>query len=187
MLRVLHIVTISLVGIFSLTAQVVTSPFRTSTMDPEIRTLVVPKWENGSLLAFSVNPPRVYASDDAGHLRFRIEISPPGAERVELTDMSAAPNGKFAVAGTGYGAGGAYAQFLAWLAPDGRVEKFVNVENAGIVAICFGPDNSLWTLVREFGSSVDFKEAKNYDLIRRYDDNGKLTGTMLPRDLFPAR
>ncbi len=143
------------------------------------------KWERGYLLSFDIDRSIVMAVDKSGKLVLRTQIAPPEASHVFLRDLSASPGGKFAVAFSAAASNGGPASFIAWLDRTGRTARLVRISSGVPYLLCFADDGSLWSAVQTRAGNGD-QEAAQYDMLRHYDADGKLIGSALRREIFPA-
>lgn len=146
----------------------------------------VPKWENGLLVGFDFDaqPARVYAYDRAGRLVTQAAITLPDAARLRLYGVAASRKGVIAVSGSAYSADGAAAAFIAWISPAGAVERVMRTSPFAAIRLCFSPDEVLWAAGREV--TPDFKDEAPHDVLRRYDGEGRLLQSLLPRASFQS-
>jgi hypothetical protein len=145
----------------------------------------LPKWQNGFLVTHDLPEPTVHVYDRSGSEIVRTTLALSGSVRTLLSDISITPSRKIAVAGTVDSAEGASAAFIAWLGPDGRVDRVVRTSPFAAFKICFSNDGNLWAVGREH--LLDYNEKPEYDVIRIYDGNGQLIRTVLPRTSFAVR
>lgn len=160
-------------------------PSRSLALDPgllQAENQAPPKWDRGYVLTFDRDRAIVLATDRSGRIFLRTRVSPPGASHVILNDVSASPNGTFAIAFSAISSTGP-AGFIAWLDHSGNTGQLVQIASGSAELIRFADDGSLWAAVRTgpaFGPESD-----SYDILRHYDAKGKLIGSALPRRIFP--
>jgi len=145
----------------------------------------VPKWEHGHLVWWDLNTATVFAANGSGRVSLQCRIWPERSSTVHIMDLSASPEGGFAVAFTALNNAGAPAGFIAWLEETGKTGKLVQLDSAGAFKISFAKDGSLWALVRQHDEF--YNDATGYDMLRHYDQNGTLVGTALPRKIFTRK
>lgn len=153
----------------------------------EAEHLVISKWERGYLLGYDIDRSVVLAADRTGKLALRAQISPAGASHVLLRDVSASPGGTFAVAFSAAASNGGPASFIAWLDHTGKTARLVQVSAAVPYLVCFADDGSLWAAVHMRLAENPEQEIARYDVLRHYGADGKLIGSALRREAFPAR
>jgi hypothetical protein len=158
------------------------APFRRVAVDPSTDTDHPPKWERGYFLRYDSNP-MVFAADRSGRVVMRSRINPDQSIQTHISDITVSPAGAFAVAFSALSKSGAPAGFIAWLNTSGETTRLVE-SSAGVFRVCFADDNTLWALVRERDDQGN--ELRGYDLLRHYNADGTLIGTVVPRDLFSS-
>jgi hypothetical protein len=161
------------------------TPLRATPITRNFGDQAVPRSERGFFLAHDFARGAVFAWDKSGKLVLDTVILPPGAARVMIHDVSISPKGTYAVAASAISEKGAPIAFLALLDASGKIDKLVQTASTGLFRVSFADDGTLWALVREFDGQ--FEELPNYDMLRHYDENGRLLNTALPRKHFKHR
>jgi hypothetical protein len=148
----------------------------------------LPKWENGFLVGFGLEPPSappVYAYDRAGDRLFEAPLAIAGASRVRLRSMAASRDGRFAFSGLAENQPGTAAPFIAFLDRAGRITRLIRPEGGSARHLCFAPDGTLWAAMSLLGARRD-EPAPEHDLLRAYSPGGELKLSLLPRSTFAA-
>lgn len=180
MIRILCSIVILVV--LELHAQELSAPLKKASIPHNFAGQSVPKLDRGYIVGLDYDTATVYALNDYGQTAMQARVWPTDAVKVILGDISAAPNGTFAVAASAFNDAGAPSAFLAWLDATGRIERLVQLPQAAAIRISFAPDGTLWALVRERDGNFD--EVPDYDMLRQYDSNGRLMQTALSRKMF---
>jgi hypothetical protein len=182
----LGILVIFAVSIIVLDGESLTAPDFKLTITASWQAQAVPKFQNGYVVAHdpaTVLLPRVYLHSRTGVQLMQAQIAIPGAYREVIKDVSISSTGIVAVAGKAYTNDGAQAWFIAWVDPNGLVEKVVRTSPFAVEQICFAQDGSLWAAGIQV--TTDFKnEEDEYDVLRHYDSEGHFLQSLLPRSSY---
>lgn len=146
----------------------------------------IPKAENGYLSTMDLRGTKIHVSDRSGQARVDVDIAPPEAARITINGVAVSLSGRIAASGVAFSPEGAFSGFLLWLNPDGTIVRYVRLDSADPARVCFSPDGTLWALVRGF-QQPDGREMAQYDMLRHYDQNGRLLGTALPKSSVPRK
>lgn len=120
-----------------------------------------------------------------GSLQFKVSVWFPGAVRVGLYDASTDAAGRVLVGGSATRADGTAALFLGVLDNTGKLVSVIQTNPFTPTHVCFGPDGSLWAMVRNV--SVDGMPAASrtyYNVVQRYSQSGALLGSWVPLSAF---
>jgi hypothetical protein len=142
----------------------------------------VPKWENGFIVGYDSDLSIVYSFDRRGEQAISAQVSPPGAVRASIFDVTVSPAGVLVAAGGALHADGAQSGFLAWITASGRVERFVRTAPFAPQRVCFATDGGVWAF--GYTLSPDLRVEVAADTLRHYDAQGKLVRSTLPKDSF---
>ncbi len=119
----------------------------------------------------------------SGELLRWSRFSLPDASQTSIADIAVSPAGALVLAGGARNADGQVANFLAWLSAAGAVERIVRTSPFLPLRICVTEDGSVWAAGRELDAERQ-KEIRNHPVLRRYDPEGRLTQSLLPREMF---
>lgn len=143
-----------------------------------------PKWEHGLFISYEYDsgPASVSAYDRSGHEVTRASIAIAGASRIILRAPAASSVGSLAIAGSAWSSDGVGAAFIAWISKQGGVDRVVRTAPFAAGALAFEEDGTLWALGKVV--SQDPKVEVPHDVLRRYDQEGRLLASTLPRSSF---
>lgn len=130
---------------------------------------------------------RMEAYDATGRLEQHVDLRIPGATILATAPrrFARAADGTWAVSGVAYDNDNRSAGFLAILKDDGRKQTLVQTSPYVATAVTIATDGTIWT-----AGSEDFDRhtvARNYNIIRRFDQNGTSIGEEIPRDSIDSR
>jgi hypothetical protein len=160
------------------------APSKHVRVDREFTNQPIPKWQNGFFIARELFRPILFIFNEQGSKIFNeqgskireVQITIPGAGRVNLTDAAIAPNGKMAVSGAAISIEGAPAAFIAWLNQAGVIEQIVRTSPFAAYRLCF-TEESLWALGWELPPTGERQQLHN--ILRRYNAAGRLRNSSL--------
>lgn len=132
----------------------------------------IAKWENGRFLSFD------FHSAEIAHNTLSI----PGAARVLIYDIAAAPDGTMAIAAGAMLTDVEGTPLLAWLSGGGSIARVVRTGDFVTKFICFSADGNLWALGRD--KRFDLAARPSYDTVRVYGSDGRLVRSLLPIESF---
>lgn len=157
---------------------------RASDFPVEFANEAPPRFSGGKVVARRQTPPSVRVWDSlSGSAREHLIVL-PGLVVNRIVDVAASPLGSLVAAVTARSADGQSLSGLAWLRPNGELDRFVRTSPYSARTVAFAPDGSLWTGGWQYDTSRN--ESASYDLLRKYDPQGKLLLTAVPRSHFPA-
>ncbi len=142
-----------------------------------------PKFDRGWFLVRDIDFSLMSIYDTSDKLVRRSHFSIPGATQNSIADIAASPGGGLIVAGGAITSEGQVANFLAWLSPAGVVQRVVRVSPFIPLRICAATDGSVWAAGKQ-ADAERWREVQNHDVLRRFDPDGRLTNSLLPRGLF---
>ena len=146
---------------------------------------VVSKFQNGFLIDSDVADSglsQIYIYSRTGAEVMHLKMAIPGALRADVYDFAVSPGGVFAVSGVAFTSDGAYAGYIAWIGSDGSIQRVVRTNPFGAFRLAFSGDGNLWASGKV--QKPDQTEESVYDIIRRFDAEGRLIGSSLPRSSF---
>lgn len=120
-----------------------------------------------------------------GSIQFKTRVWFPDAVRVGIYDASADASGRALVGGSATKGDGTAALFLAVLDSSGRLVAASRTNPFTPTHVCFGPDGSLWAMVRD--ASIDalpVASRTDYNIVQRYSQTGALLGSWVPLSSF---
>jgi hypothetical protein len=136
---------------------------------------VAPKFENGHFLAYDLEQSVVWSSDATGRVVTSAHLALPEAGRFLIKEVAAKADGTLVVATSAYSVNGQGASLLIWISPSGAVLRTVRTSPFAAFTVAFAGDGTLWALGRAL---------PEHDMIRRYNSNGKLIQSLLPKSTF---
>lgn len=149
-----------------------------------VRDKLLGKFQNGLLVTSDATGgiPQVYAYNRAGSQTVQVKLAFPDASRVDVRDFAVSPAGAIAVSGVAYTSDGAYSTFIAWIGANGAIQRVVRISPFSARRLAFSNDGTLWAA----GTSQTpaREEDPTSDVLRRYDAEGHLLGSSLPRSSF---
>ncbi|HKS66321.1 MAG TPA: hypothetical protein VJR26_03725 [Candidatus Acidoferrales bacterium] len=140
------------------------------------------EWTGGDLVVtqdrFSASPTlTTFDSDGKEVSKFVFTI--PGAGLINIYDNSVAlgKDGSLAIVGTAYSNDSRGAAFVAWLSPDRGHQTLIRSTSFFPEAVVMPSDGTIWVS----GYNKDTRRNdRNHEVMRRYDRNGNLLGSVLP-------
>jgi hypothetical protein len=147
-----------------------------------------PRWENGYFLAYDMTPenaPPVYVFDSSGAKLFQTSLRLDGVSKLMPRSMAASRDGTIAVSGSAYTPSGEGTTFIAYLDKTGGLKRIVRLERFAAQRLCFAESGHLWAAgLQPFLPNSG--EPSDHDIIRVYDEQGKLERSLLRSSLFTA-
>lgn len=144
----------------------------------------IPRYKGGFLVAYDSDHSTMRAFDPSGALVAEAKLALPGAVAARIRDVAVAPNGDFVAAASAQSASGAISSVIAWVDRGGRLVRAVRTSPFAAARIAFAGDGTLWAAGRVHDEQ--FKPVPNHDLVRVYDSQGRLVGSLLPSGSFSA-
>ncbi|MFN7924746.1 MAG: hypothetical protein U0Q16_31880 [Bryobacteraceae bacterium] len=164
----------------------------TPSVDPFTRTDTIPApfqpgesvsiWSWGTLVSVrdaKSEAPMLITLDRLNNTRSQT-LSIPGARLVNIYSgrFAAGPDGSLAVAGSAYSDDSKATSFLALISRDGRQQKLVQLSPFAPRALTVASDGTIWMVGTEL---IGGKEVPDHDVLRRFDQSGRLIGSSVPR------
>ncbi len=120
--------------------------------------------------------PIVRAFDKSGREVAEFALTIPGSSliKVHSGQFVRGFDGSFAIAGHVYTNDARGTSFVAWISADGSRQTVVRLSPYLVYTIAMASDGTIWT-----AGGVETPSESSYDLIRRFDRNGKLLGSMI--------
>lgn len=141
----------------------------------------VPRYSNGYYYGYDSSRLGFWVENVDGYTVVEKRLGLPGAAAVSIRDMAVSAEGAIALSASAKDAEGRLADVLVWVRPDGSTERIVRTTPYAAQDILFASDGSLWAVGRERAEgSLD--EASHYDLLRRFDHEGRQTRSFLSHD-----
>jgi hypothetical protein len=147
-----------------------------------------PRFANGMLVARhtpSISTSRISRWDTSGRQLPDVNISMPNVARTIVSDAAVHPKSGIVLALTAVSENNRGAPLLLWADQSGKVVRAVETSPFAANRIVFSEDGTLWTFGREFDAGL--RDVPEYNVIRRYDQTGKLIGSTLPRSSFAGK
>ncbi len=142
------------------------------------------KYEHGYFLARDREHGMVASFDKSGKPLAQVYLNPTDGYMLQPTDGSIAPDGTIAVSAIAMDREGAIASTIVWISRDGKVIRLVRTSPYGVAHVAFDDKGHLWTIGRVHDEK--FRDVPKFDVLRKYDGEGRLARTLLPNDSFPA-
>jgi len=159
------------------------SPEKLMSLSHDFSNQPIPRYANGYLLAYDLQGViRSWSYGSNGQLVTQERIALPGVDRFAIKDLTAAADGTMAVTGTAWGGEG-LVSVIVWIDRAGHLLRAVRTTPFAPFRVVFDREGMLWAVGRVH--DADSREAPDYDLLRRYDPQGRLIQTLLPRSGFP--
>ncbi len=155
-------------------------------VDYDVSDKPAPKWENGYVLAYdneSGNTPLVSVFGPSGSKLFGTQLVLDGFSGLRLRTIAASSKGTVAVAGGAYDAAGVITSLIAYLDSAGRPTHVIKLDGFVPILLCFTADGRLWVAGR-VKPGPGLEDPPDHDMVRIYDENGKLQSSLLRRSLF---
>lgn len=147
----------------------------------------LPRFKNGLVLVYDFNLAKVWAYDRTGKTLLSLSLSVPNTVRMHITDIAAAPDGTVAVSASAFDGDGNGAPVIFWISPAGAVTRIVRLAPFSASRVVFANDGSLWAAGRIYRQEgVRFETAPEYDVLRHYDSQGRLLGSVVPNTTFAS-
>ena len=146
----------------------------------------LPRFGNGFVLAYDFHMAKVWEYDHTGKTLFALSLSTPDATDIHITDMAAAADGTVAVSASVLDGDGRD-PVIFWITPAGAVARIVRTAPFSASRVVFSSDGSLWAAGRTYRrQGADFSTDPQYDVLRRYDSQGRFEGSAVPNTTFTA-
>jgi hypothetical protein len=146
----------------------------------------IPRWENGYVLAFDNEPenaPLVSVFGPSGSKLFATPLALDGVARLVPRAIAASSKGTFAVTAGAYDSGGLGTNIVAYLDNKGHLTQVVRLKEFAGRQLCFTDDGRLW-VVGLASTYPSREEPPDHDLVRIYDDRGRIQKSFLRRSLL---
>lgn len=137
-------------------------------------------WSGGAIV-FVENSrsaaPVVVAFDRNGQKAAEFTLAIPGASliKVHSGQFTRGSDGSFAIAGHAYTTDSRGTSFVAWVSADGTHQTVIRMTPYLVYSIAMASDGTIWT-----AGGIETPSQSSYDLVRRFDRDGKLLGSMIP-------
>ncbi len=143
----------------------------------------VPLFSHGKVvIRKSTSSFQVYGQ--SGVLVADLAVSIPEARRITVRDVAVAPSGELAVSAGLLGDNEQFVSAILWLDANGTITRVVRTSPFAAVRLVFTPDGYLWALGRVHDS--DFNTVPGHEILRQYDQNGRLCRSALPVQDVPC-
>ncbi len=144
----------------------------------------IPQFGGGLIASDDFHTSMVWTTDMAGRTLTEATLALPGVKRFQIAQAAAGPDGGIAVAASAVGAGEQWSSVIVWVGKAGHLVRVVKTSPYAVFSLAFAPDGSLWTAgrVRDEAS----RTAPEHDVIRRYDSQGRVIQSLLPKTQFGA-
>jgi hypothetical protein len=120
-----------------------------------------------------------------GSIQFKTQVWFRDAVRVGLYDATTDAGGRALVGGSATKGDGTSALFLAVLDNSGKLVTAIQTNPFTPTHVCFGPDGSLWAMVRDANmDGLPVASRKDYNIVKRYSQAGALLGSWVPLSSF---
>lgn len=147
----------------------------------------VPRYSGGRILAINPDMASFTLWSGNGEPGPSVTLAPAdfGASGVRIVALAAASAGGRLAASVSFTAKeGASASGIVWMGPDGRVERVVRTSPFAARAVEFDQTGHLWAAGRVHDAA--FEEERDFPVLRRYDAEGKLVLSALPKSSFAS-
>ncbi len=153
------------------------APIRDVTYEASLRR-EISTFDKGYLIEYAADATiLVYGPD--GQFRYEADITSADGASVTVVNVAVDSDG---VAAVGYVRleGGGIAIFDA----SGKLLRRIETGPFKPLNLCFSPGHSIWALGWQADPDNGWREARDYQVLRRYSRDGQETGRFLPRDMF---
>lgn len=144
----------------------------------------IPRYEGGLLVAWNSDGSNVRAFDEIGAQVAAFRVSLPEATVLRVGDVAVTSSGQLILAVSAKNPEGQLASVLVWVDKSGKLLRAVRTSPFAAFQITSSADGCLWAAGRVY--DAEFKEVPGHDILRKYDGEGRLVKSLLPRDSFRA-
>jgi hypothetical protein len=184
-MRILRAAAVMWIFVLSVRAADLQPASRAETFARDLTQQPVARYQAGSVFSRDSSLTKIWI-DDAIRTKTILEqhLSLPDTFRVLISDVAVSYDGTIAASASATNREGQSVAVIAWLRPDGTLLRVVPTTPFGARKISFTADGSLWAggMVKSDETLRD--EAPVHDVLRRYDSEGLLVATFLPRESF---
>lgn len=149
---------------------------------PEGTSLLAPVWSDAYFLRWDLYSGVSEIFDRQGGKVQEVLINPPSGRLVRLNRITSFRSTNFAAIGSAESQSGKSISFLALWRLGAQEIQYVPLPYFGPLSVTYAADGTLWLLCRSFDEQ--FRESKNYDILRHYSADGVFLGSALPRTVF---
>lgn len=145
----------------------------------------LPRFGDGFLLAYDFENATVWSSDRTGRVFLNeVKATLPDVTRMQIKDVTASANGMVAVTGTAFHRDGSLVSVIVWINSSGEAVRAVRTTPFAALRITFAKDGTLWAMGRVHDH--EFNPVPGHQILRRYDQEGRLIRTLLPEQTFSS-
>jgi hypothetical protein len=142
-----------------------------------------PRFSNGFTIFYDPAVNAVLSYGSGGGLKTQVALSLPESSRLTFRDAVATRDGNLAIAASGsFEDQQKLVSIILWVSHTGNIDRVVRTPSFAPVRLVFAPDGNLWTLGKVYDET--FKETPEHEVVRGYDQQGKLIKTLLPVQSF---
>lgn len=141
-----------------------------------------PRYKGGNLVAYDSDQATLRVFDKSGVVEKTAKLTLPGAVRVMVGDLAVGPNGELVAAASAQDGEGHGTSVIAWMDRSGQLLRVVRTAPFAPFHIVFAKDGTLWAVGRVY--DAERKNTPSHDIIRLYDQQGRLVKSLLPSDSF---
>lgn len=141
-----------------------------------------PRYKGGNLVAYDSDQTTLRVFDKSGTVERIAKLTLSGASRVMVGDVAVGPNGELVAAASVQDGEGVGTSIIAWMDRSGQLLRVVRTAPFTPFQIVFAKDGTLWAVGRVY--DAERKNTRSHDIIRLYNQQGRLVNSLLPSDSF---
>jgi hypothetical protein len=145
---------------------------------------VIPRYENGFLMSYAPTAGDITLFDRTGTRLRTARVRVPEASFERIVGTAVSPKGRLVASILAYSNDGKMVDGLAWIDSSGNVDKFVRTTPFAVRHLSFAPDETLWALGDVYDTTLTNQAVKAYDVLWKFDSQGKLVQTSLNSSTF---